>query len=129
MLPQGLEPLHVGQGQEGQVPAHLIVEALAGEGVVAAVLKQEYGDVPGLLQPGAIPEVRQPLLIGGGLGGEGEVRHAELVLTDPELSIAGSVDKAVEMAASSPDFFVPQQFQNPANPQMHYRTTAVELVQ
>ena len=53
---------------------------------------------------------------------------AELVLTDPELSIAGSVDKAVEMAASSPDFFVPQQFQNPANPEMHYRTTAVELV-
>ncbi|MBR2831865.1 MAG: cysteine synthase A [Oscillospiraceae bacterium] len=53
---------------------------------------------------------------------------AELVLTDPELSIAGSVDKAVEMAAASPDFFVPQQFQNPANPEMHYRTTAVELV-
>ena len=53
---------------------------------------------------------------------------AELVLTDPELSIAGSVDKAMEIAASSPDYFVPQQFQNPANPQMHYRTTAVELV-
>ena len=54
---------------------------------------------------------------------------AELVLTDPELSIAGSVDKAIEIASSSPDYFVPQQFQNPANPEMHYRTTAVELVQ
>ncbi len=54
---------------------------------------------------------------------------AELVLTDPELSIAGSVDKAMEIAGSSSDFFVPQQFQNPANPEMHYRTTAVELVQ
>ena len=54
---------------------------------------------------------------------------AELVLTDPELSIAGSVDKALEIASSSPDYFVPQQFQNPANPEMHYRTTAVELVQ
>ena len=54
---------------------------------------------------------------------------AELVLTDPALSIAGSVDKAVEIAAGSPDYFVPQQFQNPANPQMHYRTTAVELVE
>ena len=53
---------------------------------------------------------------------------AELVLTDPELSIAGSVDKAMEIAGTSPDYFVPQQFQNPANPQMHYRTTAVELV-
>ena len=54
---------------------------------------------------------------------------AELVLTDPELSIAGSVDKAIEIASSSPDYFVPQQCQNPANPEMHYRTTAVELVQ
>ncbi|MBR5730553.1 MAG: cysteine synthase A [Firmicutes bacterium] len=54
---------------------------------------------------------------------------AELVLTDPQLSIAGSVDKALEIASSSPDYFVPQQFQNPANPQTHYRSTAVELVQ
>ena len=53
---------------------------------------------------------------------------AELVLTDPGLSIAGSVDKALEIAGTSPDYYVPQQFQNPANPEMHYRTTAVELV-
>ncbi len=52
---------------------------------------------------------------------------AELVLTDPALSIAGSVDRALEIAASSEDYFVPQQFQNPANPEMHYQTTAVEL--
>ena len=54
---------------------------------------------------------------------------AELVLTDPEKSIAGSVEKAEEIAGSSPDYFVPQQFKNPANPQMHYRTTAVELTE
>ncbi len=54
---------------------------------------------------------------------------AELVLTDPELSIAGSVDKALEIAGSSPDYYVPQQFQNPANPTTHYRTTAVELTE
>ena len=53
---------------------------------------------------------------------------AELVLTDPKLSIGGAVDKALEIAAGSEEYFVPQQFQNPANPQMHYRTTAVELV-
>ena len=53
---------------------------------------------------------------------------AELVLTDPELSIAGAVEKAEEIAGSSPDYFVPQQFQNPANPETHYRTTAAELV-
>ena len=52
---------------------------------------------------------------------------AELVLTDPKLSIGGSVDKAQEIAGSSPDYFMPQQFKNPANPQMHYKTTAVEL--
>ncbi len=54
---------------------------------------------------------------------------AELVLTDPKLSIQGAVDKAVELAGSSDEYFVPQQFKNPANPQMHYRTTAVELVE
>ena len=54
---------------------------------------------------------------------------AELVLTAPKLSIAGSVQKAMVIAAASPDYYVPQQFQNPANPQMHYKTTAVELVE
>ncbi len=54
---------------------------------------------------------------------------AELVLTDPKLSIGGSVDKALEIAAGSDGYFVPQQFQNPANPDMHYRTTAVELTE
>lgn len=54
---------------------------------------------------------------------------AELVLTDPQLSIGGSVDKAMEIAASSPDYFVPQQFENPDNPAAHYKTTAVELVE
>lgn len=54
---------------------------------------------------------------------------AELVLTDPELSIDGSVQKAMELAASSDEYFVPQQFQNPANPDTHYRTTAKEIVE
>ena len=54
---------------------------------------------------------------------------AELVLTDPELSIGGSVDKALEIASGSDEYYVPQQFQNPANPAMHYRTTAPELVE
>ena len=54
---------------------------------------------------------------------------AELVLTDPALSIDGSVRKAMELAASSDEYFVPQQFQNPANPDTHYRTTAREMVE
>ena len=54
---------------------------------------------------------------------------AELVLTDPKLSIGGSVDRAMEIASGSDEYFVPQQFKNSANPQMHYRTTAVELTE
>lgn len=54
---------------------------------------------------------------------------AELVLTPPELSIAGSVQKAEELASSSDEYFVPQQFENPANPQAHYKTTAREIVE
>lgn len=53
---------------------------------------------------------------------------AELVLTDPELSIDGSVQKALEIASSSDNYFVPQQFENPANPAAHYKTTAAEIV-
>ena len=54
---------------------------------------------------------------------------AELVLTDPKLSIDGSVKKELELASSSDEYFVPQQFQNPANPDMHYRTTAREIAE
>lgn len=54
---------------------------------------------------------------------------AELVLTPPELSIGGSVEKAAELAASSDEYFVPQQFENPANPRAHYKTTAREIVE
>ena len=54
---------------------------------------------------------------------------AELVLTPPHLSIDGSVKKAMELASSSGEFFVPQQFENPANPRAHYKSTAVEIVE
>ena len=53
---------------------------------------------------------------------------AELVLTDPELSIGGAVEKANELVQQHPgQYFMPQQFINPANPDIHYRQTAVEL--
>ena len=52
---------------------------------------------------------------------------AELVLTPQKLSLGGSVDKAKEIAASSDEYFMPQQFTNPYNPEIHYKTTAVEL--
>ena len=52
---------------------------------------------------------------------------AELVLTPQELSVDGAVQEAERIAATSDEYIVPQQFQNPANPEIHYRTTAVEL--
>lgn len=52
---------------------------------------------------------------------------AELVLTPAELSIDGSVKKAEELMKAERNAFMPQQFVNPDNPDIHYRTTAVEL--
>jgi len=52
---------------------------------------------------------------------------AKLVLTPSELSIGGAVSEVERIAAASDDYFVPQQFKNPANPQIHYDTTAVEI--
>jgi len=52
---------------------------------------------------------------------------AELVLTPREGGMAGAVQKAREMAAADPRYFVPQQFENPANPEVHRRTTAEEI--
>ena len=52
---------------------------------------------------------------------------AELVLTPAEKSIKGSVDRVREMAAEDPRIYVPQQFENPDNPRVHYEETAHEL--
>ncbi len=51
----------------------------------------------------------------------------ELVLTPGEKSIQGSIDKAMEMAANDPRIYIPQQFENPKNPEIHYLTTAKEI--
>jgi cysteine synthase A len=52
---------------------------------------------------------------------------AELVLTSPEESIPGAVRKARELATQDPRVFIPNQFENPDNPRVHYEHTAVEL--
>lgn len=53
---------------------------------------------------------------------------AELILTPAKLSIGGSVAKAEEIVSKSDEYFMPQQFENPANPDIHYRTTGPEIV-
>jgi cysteine synthase A len=52
---------------------------------------------------------------------------AELVLTEGEKAMKGAIEKAEELAASYKNSFMPQQFKNPANPEIHRRTTAQEL--
>jgi cysteine synthase len=52
---------------------------------------------------------------------------AELVLTPGPEGMRGAIAKAQEIAAETPGAFVPQQFQNPANPAIHRRTTAEEI--
>ncbi|HOQ31693.1 MAG TPA: cysteine synthase A [Candidatus Hydrogenedens sp.] len=51
----------------------------------------------------------------------------ELILTPAEESIMGAVNKVKEIQASDPNVFVPQQFENPDNPRVHYEETAREL--
>jgi cysteine synthase A len=52
---------------------------------------------------------------------------AQLVLTPGSEGMAGAIKKAEEMAASDPRYFIPQQFKNPANHEIHRRTTAEEI--
>jgi len=52
---------------------------------------------------------------------------AELVLTPGPLGMKGAIAKALELKAENPEYYLPQQFQNPANPAIHDRTTALEI--
>lgn len=56
-----------------------------------------------------------------------QVFGAELVLTPAERGMTGAVEKAEQLVAENPNAFMPQQFKNPANPQIHRETTAIEI--
>ncbi|MCC7371668.1 MAG: cysteine synthase A [Chloroflexi bacterium] len=52
---------------------------------------------------------------------------AELILTPGSEGMAGAIKRAEDIAASDPRYFMPQQFKNPANPEIHRKTTAEEI--
>lgn len=54
-------------------------------------------------------------------------RGAELVLTPGPRGMPGAIEEAARLAASTPDSFMPMQFENPANPQIHRETTGPEI--
>jgi cysteine synthase A len=54
---------------------------------------------------------------------------AELILTDAERTMEGAVDRAEQLCKKNANYFMPQQFNNPANPEVHRQTTAPELIQ
>ena len=52
---------------------------------------------------------------------------AEIILTPAAEGMAGAVNTAAGLAEKNPSFFMPQQFENPSNPEAHFNTTAVEI--
>jgi cysteine synthase len=56
-----------------------------------------------------------------------KILGAELVLTEGPKGMKGAIEKAEELARTTPNSFVPQQFNNPANPEIHRKTTAEEI--
>lgn len=100
-------------------PDSIIVEPTSGNtGIGIALVGRMKGYQVHIVMPENMSEERKKLIRALG---------AELTLTPAEESIAGSVAKVLEMQAADPRVFVPQQFENPDNPRVHYEETAREL--
>jgi cysteine synthase A len=100
-------------------PGTTVVEPTSGNtGIALAMVCAARGYRCIFTMPETMSKERRMLLRGYG---------AELVLTPGPDGMGGAIAKAQEIAAGDGDFFVPQQFENPANPEIHRRTTAEEI--
>ncbi len=100
-------------------PGGTIVEATSGNtGIALAFVGAARGYNVVLTMPETMSKERRALLRAYG---------AELILTPGPLGMKGAVDKAEEIAKERPGAVLARQFANPANPEIHRRTTAVEI--
>ncbi len=106
--------------QRGELkPGSVIVEASSGNTGIGMVLAGRLkGYQVRIVMPENMSEERKKII--SALGGE-------MILTPCEESLEGCLKKVYEMRDADPDVWVPQQFENPDNPEIHYQGTAAEI--
>ena len=106
--------------REGKIaPGATIVEPTSGNtGIALAWVAAARGYKMILTMPESMTPERRKIL---------ELFGAEVILTPAEEGMLGAVDRAREVLDTIPGAYMPHQFRNPANPQVHMETTAVEI--